>query len=143
MSSTRKMEISDFLEVMEDNISDFAEYAELSQENRAKLAQFRIDTGPAVAFLDSKGVLKGVGGISIYGIGEGWTISPRRIQSHPDRKQRPGQFIDLIRDTREVFGQMCDEHNLWQVFGKAKFSTSYLEHLGFEKANNTMIWTRK
>ncbi len=133
----------EFIKIMDDNASDFEEFAALSPENKVKLANYRIMTGPTKAFYGKDGTLQGVGGISINGVGEAWTITRRDIQSHPDRNLRPGQFIDLIRDTRQIFGKMCDEHELNKVFGMGKLSMSFLEHLGFEKSPNTMIWTRK
>ena len=137
------MTTDEFLEVMKDNASDFPEFASLSHADKEKMADLNILTGPTKAFRNTEGRLDGVGGVRIAGIGEAWMISPRTIQSHPDRQLRRQQFQNLIRDTQEVMKSMFDAHNLWRVFAIGKLSMTYAEHLGFERTNNCLIWQRK
>lgn len=137
------MTTEEYLQVMADNESDFPEFAALSLEEKKKVANMNILTGPTRAFRNSEGRLDGIGGIRIAGVGEAWMITPRTIQSHPDRNLRKEQFSDLIRDTRRVMKKMCDENDLWRVFAMGKLSMTFPEQLGFERANNALVWTKK
>lgn len=136
------MTTEEFIQIMADNESDFPEFAALSQAEKENMANFNSLTGPTMAFYN-EGRLDGVGGVRIAGVGEGWFIAPRRIQSHPDRQLRRSQFQALVRDTRNVMKTMFDEHKLWRVFGIGKLSMTFPELLGFEKLNNALIWSRK
>lgn len=136
------MTAEEFIQVMDDNASDFPEFAALSQAEKENTANMNILTGPTIAFRNSEGRLDGVGGVRIAGVGEAWMITPRTIQSHPDRQLRRQQFQDLVRDTRKEMMKMINEHDLWRVFAIGTLSTTFLEQLGFEKTDKTLIWTR-
>lgn len=135
------MTTEEFLEVMADNASDFPEFERLTPEEKKNVANTNIITGPSMAFRNSEGRLDGVGGIRL-GVGEAWMMTPRSIQSHPDHLLRKQQFNELIRDTKNVFLKMCDEHNLWRVFTIGKLSMTFPKLLGFEQSDKTLIWTR-
>lgn len=136
------MTTEEFLEIMADNASDFPEFERLTPKEKKNVADTNIITGPATAFRNSEGRLDGVGGVRIVGVGEAWMITPRRIQSHPDRGLRKQQFDDLIRDTQGEFKKICDGHNLWRVFAIGKLSTTFLQQLGFEQSEKTLVWSR-
>lgn len=133
----------EYIQVMADNASDFPKFAVLTQAEKEDVANMNILSGPTIAFRNSEGRLDGVGGIRIDGVGEAWTITPRRIQSHPDRQLRRQQFNDLVRDTRQIFQKMSDENKLWRVFAIGNLSMTFPEHLGFERTNKALVWTRK
>lgn len=134
MTSTKKMEVSEFLQIMEDNADLFPEFAGLSQVEKENMANLNILTGPAEAFYDD-GRLVGVGGIRISGVGESWLITRREI-----REKRPKE---LLRTTKQGMKKMCDENNLWRLYAIGKLSTNFLEHLGFETIDKTLVWSRK
>lgn len=137
------MTIEEFLEVMADNASDFPEFAELSQAEKEDVANVNIVTGPAESFRGTDGRLIGVGGIrGVTGIGEAWMITARDIRCHPDHAVRKQKFQEFLQVTQETFKRMRDEHNLWRVFATGKLSTTFLEQVGFERAENTLIWSR-
>jgi hypothetical protein len=136
------MTTEEFIKIMNDNASDFPEFAALSQTEKEAMANMNILTGPTMAFRNSEGRLDGVGGVRIKGVGEGWMITPRRIQSHPDFQLRRKQFQALLRDTRNEMKKMFDEHNLWRVYAIGKLSMTFPEHLGFERLDNALIWSR-
>lgn len=137
------MTTEEFIQIMDDNATEFPEFAELSQADKEAVADTNILTGPTRAFRNAEGRLDGVGGVRIDGVGEAWMITPRTIQSHPDHNLRKKQFGDLIRDTRNEMKRMFDEHKLWRVYALGKLSMSFPEQLGFERADKALVWTRK
>lgn len=141
MISTKKMEISEFLKIMNDNATEFPEFARLSQVERENMANLNILTGPAEAFYDNS-QLVGVGGIRIHGVAESWLITPRDIRCNPDHAIRKQKYQEFLRITRETMKRMCDEYNLWRLFATGTLSTKFLEQLGFKKAEKNLVWTR-
>ncbi len=136
------MTTEEFLEIMADNASDFPEFALLPHSEKEKVANLNILTGPTKAFRNAEGRLEGVGGVRIAGVGEAWMITPRTIQSHPDHSLRRQQFQKLIKDTQEAMKIMFDENDLWRVFAIGKLSMTYVEHLGFKRIGNGLLWER-
>lgn len=136
------MTTEEFLQIMNDNSSEFPEFTELSHQKQLDMANININTGPAEAFRDDNGRLLGVGGFRIIGVAEGWLITPREIRSHPDHYLRKPQFAQFLRITRENMKRMCDENSLWRVFATGKLSTKFLEQLGFERIDKTLVWSR-
>ena len=129
------MTTEDFLEIMADNADLFPEYSAMSQEQKEAVANLRIITGAAEAFRDPDGTLVGVGGISYKGVGEAWLITPKDIREHQQKR--------LLRTTKAVMKSICNEHNLWRVFATGKLSTNFLEHIGFETIDKTLVWSRR
>jgi len=125
----------EFFEIMDDNSSEFPEFAAMSQEEKEQVANTNIITGPAEAFYDDDGRLAGVGGMRIVGVAEAWSITRKDI--------RESQKKRLLRKHLEVMKRFCDEHGLWRVFAVGNLSTNFLKHLGFEKTENTLMWSRK
>lgn len=136
------MTTEEFLQIMNDNAGEFPEFAALSRQQQENMANINIATGPAEAFRDNEGRLLGVGGFRISGVAEGWLITPRDIRCHPDHQKRKGQFADFLRITQKTMKRMCDENSLWRVFATGKLSTKFLEQLGFERIDKTLVWSR-
>jgi hypothetical protein len=136
------MTIEEFLTIMADNASEFPEFAALPQEQKEAMAKTNIITGPAEAFRNANGRLVGVGGMRIIGVAEGWLITPREIRSHPDHTLRREKFAEFLQITQGAMKKMCDENSLWRVFATGKLSTTFLEKLGFEKIDKTLVWSR-
>ena len=136
------MNIPEFLDIMEQNSSDFQEFANMSQEQKETVANLNIQTGCAEAFYYPDGRFLGVGGIRVVGIGEAWMLVSREIQSHPDPTQRQAQFLDLLVKVKEHMARMCDENNLYRVFATGTLSTKFLEQLGFRREDKTLVWSR-
>lgn len=137
------MTTDEFLEIMADNADLFPEFTALPQQQKVAMANTNIVTGPAEAFRDDNGRLLGVGGFRIIGVAEAWLITPRDIRCHPDHQKRKSQFAEFLRITQETMKRMCDENNLWRVFATGTLSTKFLEQLGFEKIDKTLVWSRK
>ena len=137
------MTTEEFLEVMADNADLFPEFAALPQQQQEAMANTNIVTGPAQAFRDTNGRLVGVGGIRIIGVAEAWLITPKDIRSHPDYQKRRAQFAEFLRITQDAFKRMCDENSLWRVYATGKLSTNFLEQIGFEQIDKTLVWSRK
>ncbi len=140
--ATQNMELSEYLDIMADNAPDFPEFAVLSNKDKETVANLNVLTGPCVTFRNEQGEVEGVGGIRIKGVGEAWTVTPRRIQSHPDHRQRQEQFARLLMRTQNIMKNLCGENGLWRVYGQATLSTKFLEQMGFERSHNTLIWSR-
>jgi len=139
MTSSKIMDTSEFLKIMADNASDFADFEALSDEKKEQIANANIVTGCAEAFYWPDGTLVGVGGIRYKGVGEAWMITPRHIQSHSDPTQRQAQFLDLFTTTKESMDRMIDENNLWRVFATGTLSTSFLEKIGYKRNDKIMV----
>lgn len=137
------MTIDEFLEIMADNANDFPEFMAMSQADKMSMANTNIVTGPAEAFRDENGRLVGVGGIRIIGVAEGWLITPRNIRCHPDHAIRRQKFQEFLQITQDTFKRMRDDNGLWRVFATGTLSTKFLEQLGFEKIDKTLVWSRK
>ena len=135
------MTTDEFLQVMADNATEFPDFTALSQQEKEDTAKTNIVTGPAEAFYDN-GRLVGLGGFRIIGVAEGWLITPREIRCHPDHQKRRPQFAEFLRIVQETMKRMCDENGLWRVFATGTLSTKFLEQLGFEKIDKTLIWSR-
>lgn len=131
---TRNMEIEDYLKVMEQNAHIFHEYASMSLETKQFLAKVNMITGTAKTFIDEHGDVFGCAGIHYVGVGEAWCITPPNIRD--DRR------FALLREAKRFFKEQRDSLNLWRIYAANYISQTYLEHLGFEKANNLSIWTR-
>lgn len=136
------MTTNEFLEIMADNATEFPEFAEQTQQQKLNMANTNIVTGPAEAFRDDKGRLVGVGGIRIIGVAEAWLITKMEIRCNPDHAIRKQKFQEFIQITQETFKRMCEENNLWRVFATGTLSTKFLEQLGFEKIDKTLVWSK-
>lgn len=134
MIEVRQMKIEDFLLVMELNADVYPEFDKLPDEQKRYLANMNIITGAAESFFDN-GKLVAVGGICYVGLGEAWLISLPEI--------RTKKSLSLFRETKNTFKRQRDDLNLWRIFATSKISETFLQHLGFEKQEKMLIWTRK
>jgi N-acetylglutamate synthase-like GNAT family acetyltransferase len=106
----------------------------MSLETKKFLAKVNMITGTAKTFIDEKGEMFGCGGIHYVGVGEAWCIS--RPDTRLDKK------LTLLREAKKFFKEQRDSLNLWRIYAANYISQTYLEHLGFEKADNISIWTK-
>ena len=130
----RPMTVGDFLLVMELNAEIYPEFAELPDEQKRYLANVNIATGTAQSFFE-EGKLVAVGGIRYAGVGEAWLITPPQV--------RENRGLSLLKETRKMFIETRNEHNLWRVFAESKISETFLKHLDFKPHPQGFVWTRK
>ena len=136
------MTIEEFIKIMDDNGDEFPEFASLTTAEKRAVANHRLITGPAEAIYEDERLV-GVGGVSHRGGGEAWMITPRSVRSHHDYHKRRAQFSNFLKVTHETMSRMADDTNMWRLFATGKLSVSFLEKLGFERSDNTLIWSRK
>ncbi len=137
MIKTQNMTAEDFLIVMAANAdmypnSVYSQFAALSQEYKRYLANVNIATGEAKSFY-ADGKFIGSSGIRYVGIGEAW------LATMPETRERP---LLLLKEAKRFFKESRDDHNLWRVFANGGISMTFMEHLGFEKHENGVCWTR-
>ena len=125
-----KMQISEFLEIMEANAEFYPGFAALPDEQKRLVANGNIATGTAEA-ISEDGEIIWVGGIRHIGIGEAWCISPP--------KNRTPSCLRLVKRHLE---RIRDEQGLWRVFAESKISEKFLKHLGFKPEPGTHVWVR-
>ena len=128
------MTIEDYLKVMGENPVHFPEWAGLSLSDKEFLAKVNMITGVAKTFHEDNGNFFGCAGIHYVGVGEAWCITPPDIR---DEKK-----LTLMRTAKRFFEEQRDKLNLWRIYAANRISQTYLNHLGFEKADNLSIWTR-
>jgi len=134
MLTKKTMVIEDFLAIMAQNIEHYPEFAKLPEESKRFMAQLNISTGVAESYFDSKGELFAVGGVRYCGIGEAWVLSTP--------KARQSNTLTLFKNTAANLKLLRDNLNLIKVYADGDISNNFLEHLGFKKANNTLLWIR-
>jgi hypothetical protein len=135
MILTKKtMEIEDFMAIIAQNKEHYPEYANLPEETKRFMAQLNISTGVAESYFDSEGKLFAVGGMRYCGVGEAWVLStPQARQSNA---------LTLFKNTAANLKLLRDKLNLIKVYADADINSNFLEHLGFNKTNNTLLWIR-
>lgn len=128
------MQIEEYLKVMEQNAEIFPEWGPMSLQDKQFLAKVNMITGVAKTFTEDNGEFFGCAGIHYVGVGEAWCITPPDVRN--DKK------LTLLREAKRFFSTERDRLNLWRIYAANRISQTYLNHLGFEKADNLSIWTR-
>lgn len=134
MMEKRQMTVEDFLAIMDANKETFPDFATLPKEAKIMVANVNICTGTAYSYY-KEGKFWGVGGIRYTGLGEAWLIGMPET-----RKELIMPEFYFIKDE---FRRQRDELNLWRIFAENRISEDFLRHLGFEKKDNILVWTRK
>jgi len=128
------MTIEEYINVMDQDPIHFPEWAGFDINTKQFLAKVNMVTGVAKTFTEDNGNFFGCAGIHYVGVGEAWCITPPDIRK--DKK------LTLLREAKNFFGTQRDKLNLWRIYAANRISQTYLNHLGFEKADNLSIWTR-
>jgi hypothetical protein len=130
---SRKMNVADYLQVMEANVHLYPEWATLSDSDKTYTAMHLISFGSAEGLFDGD-ELVGVQGILQLGIGEAW------MAVKPELRERKGA---LLRASIKNFIRLREIDGYMKIYTGAPLSETFLKHLGFEKEPNAYVWQRK
>ena len=131
--TSKKMNIADYLLMMDANVHLYPEWAKLTDSERTYVAMHMIKFGSAEGIFDGDECV-GVQGILQLGVGEAWMVVA------PEVRKNRGQ---LLRHAIKDFKRLRDIDGYMKVFAGAPLSETFLKHLGFEQDARAHIWTRK
>jgi hypothetical protein len=131
--TTRKMNIVDYIQMMDANVHLYPEWGELSESEKTYTAAHLISFGSAEGLWDGD-ELVGVHGILQLGVGEAW------MAVTPELRKNKGA---LLRHSIKNFKRLRDIDGYLKIFTGSPLSETFLKHLGFGKEPNAHVWTRK
>ena len=131
--TSKKMNIADYLVMMEANIEYYPEWAKLPDSDKTYQAMKMIEFGSAEGLFDGD-ELVAVQGILQLGIGEAW------MMVKPDFLEKKKT---LLRASIKNFIRLREIDGYLKIYTGAPISEIFLKHLGFEKEPNAHVWQRK